>query len=189
MLYRLLLIILFLTLIASTISLYPHEDFTYSVQIIDGNRLYLYTYNYTILNTNPLTYNLSIISTNGQIIFTKYYTSYQNSYLFPTQFPINGSQIQNLTFISASLKNGVNISFYKGYIKINNSSIEISLVYHDGILYEINGSSNSIMLNVALISSSSSSAVKTHLYDYLPLIVVLLVIIIAIIVLVKIGKI
>ncbi|TRM96392.1 hypothetical protein DJ530_12830, partial [Sulfolobus sp. E1] len=183
MLYRTFLIILFLTLIASTVPLYPHENFTYSVQIIDGDKLYLYTYNYTILNLNPLTYNLSIISTNGQTIFTKYYISYQNSQLFPTEFPIDGSQIHNLTFISASLKNDVNTSFYKGYVEIDNSSIEINLVYRDGVLYKINGSSNNIMLYVTLINSSSNSAIRTHVYDYLPLIVVLAVIIIAIIVL------
>ncbi|TRM90490.1 hypothetical protein DMP16_10510, partial [Sulfolobus sp. B1] len=83
----------------------------------------------------------------------------------------------------------VNTSFYKGYVEIDNSSIEINLVYRDGVLYKINGSSNNIMLYVTLINSSSNSAIRTHVYDYLPLIVVLAVIIIAIIVLVKIGKI
>lgn len=184
MVYHITLFLLLLFLIAP---LSPHESLTYSVEIIHNNVLYLYTYNYTIISLSPLVYNFSILNSNGSILYNKVYTTY-NYTLFPPIFVINGSEIHNLTLISTKIQNNINISLYVGYISIYGEEIQISLIYHNNILYQANGTSKNVDINVILINNQSSSENVT-LFSYLPLIILAIAIVIAIIVLIKIGKI
>ncbi|BDB99160.1 hypothetical protein [Saccharolobus caldissimus] len=184
MVYHITLFLLLLFLIAP---LSPHESFTYSVEIIHNNVLYLYTYNYTIISLSPLVYNFSILNSNGSILYNKVYTTY-NYTLFPPIFVINGSEIHNLTLISTKIQNNINISLYVGYISICGEEMQINLIYHNNILYQANGTSKNVDINVILINNQSSSENVT-LFSYLPLIILAIVIVIAIIVLIKIGKI
>jgi len=184
MVYHITLFLLLLFLIAP---LSPHESLTYSVEIIHNNVLYLYTYNYTIISLSPLVYNFSILNSNDSILYNKVYTTY-NYTLFPPIFVINGSKIHNLTLISTKMQNNINISLYVGYISIYSEEIQISLIYHNNILYQANGTSKNVDINVILINNQSSSENVT-LFSYLPLIILAIAIVIAIIVLIKIGKI
>ncbi|MEM0200774.1 MAG: hypothetical protein QXY56_06095 [Saccharolobus sp.] len=178
--------ILALLLLLTLVQLSPHQYFVYNVQVIYNNELYVYTYNYSIISISPLTYNLTILGLNGTIIFNKIYTTFNYS-LFPPEIFINGSQIHNLSLISSYIENNTNISSYIGYISLNGQTIQLNLIYHNNILYQANGSSKNVQVNIFLVNSENE--VHPTFFSYLPLIILLVVIIIAVIILIRIGKI
>ncbi|AAK42351.1 hypothetical protein SULI_14905 [Saccharolobus solfataricus] len=184
MVYQLAFIFLILLI---SIPLSPHQSFSYNVQIIYNNTLYLYVYNYTILSISPLTYNFTIYNSNGSIIYNKVFTI-SNYSLFPPALLINASLIGNYTLILSKMENNTNISVYKGFLKLNRSEIVLNLIYHNNILYQANGTSKNVHIYIFQINSENESPSPT-IYSYLPLIVLLIVIIVAVILLIKIGKI
>ncbi|WP_338604024.1 hypothetical protein V6M85_05545 [Sulfolobus tengchongensis] len=167
--------------------LQPHQYFTYNVQIIYNNILYLYTYNYTVISTSPLSYNFTILNTNGSIVYNRVFTTYNYS-LFPPEFVINGTEIQNLTLISVKMENNVNVSIYKGFLEMYGTQIVLNLIYHNNILYQINGTSKNLQIYVYEVNTENNSQSPT-IFSYLPLIILLIAIIVAVVVLIKIGKI
>ncbi|QXJ31431.1 hypothetical protein [Saccharolobus shibatae] len=183
MVYQLAFIFLILLI---SMPLSPHQSFSYNVQIIYNNALYLYTYNYTILSLSPLTYNFTIYNTNGSIVYNKVFTI-SNYSLFPPQLLINGSIIENYTLIMNKTENNVNVTIYKGFLNLHGSEITLTLTYHDNILYQANGTSQNVQLYIFQTNSENGLQSPT-IYSYLPLIVLFIVIIIAVLILIKIGK-
>jgi len=183
MVYQLAFIFLILLI---SMPLSPHQSFSYNVQIIYNNALYLYTYNYTILSLSPLTYNFTIYNTNGSIIYNKVFTIYNYS-LFPPRLLINGSIIENYTLIMNKTENNVNITIYKGFLNLYGGEIKLILTYHDNILYQANGTGQNVQIYIFQTNSENGSQSPT-IYSYLPLVVLFIVIIIAVLILIKIGK-
>ncbi|QGA53349.1 hypothetical protein GFS03_01495 [Sulfolobus sp. E5-1-F] len=180
------LVFIFLILLIS-IPLSPHQSFSYNVQIIYNNTLYVYTYNYTILSVSPLTYNFTIYNSNGSIVYNKIFTIYNYS-LFPPQFLINGNTIENMSLYMSKIQNNVNVSVYKGFLKLFGEEITLTLTYHDNILYQANGTSQNVQIYIFQTNSDNVSQSPT-IYSYLPLIILFIVIVIAVLILIKIGKI